>query len=61
MIDDYDSSEGRWPGLGAFLVVGGPGLGRRRETGIRGRVFGLRLEGLEKLCIQGIEGWLNVE
>lgn len=39
----------------------GAGLGRRRETGIRGRVFGLRLEGLEKLCIQGIEGWLNVE
>lgn len=36
MIDDYDSSEGRWPGLGAFLVGGRPGLGRRRETGIRG-------------------------
>jgi len=35
MIDDYDSSEGWWPGLEAFLVGERPGLGRRRETGIR--------------------------
>lgn len=61
MIDDYDSSEGGWPGLEAFLVGWEARSGTTSGDGHSGRAFGLRLEGLWKVCIQNIEGWLYVE
>lgn len=53
MIDDYDSSEEGWPGLKAFLVGWEAGSGTTSGDEHSGRAFGLRLEGLWKLCIQG--------